>query len=381
MIILSIISILYVILSKKKIPNRQSFKLLLLIFIIISFAHCFLKDDYNIPKLVSSVINIIGYFAIAIICKKSFVRIYLQYIYITCIVSLVIYFLCFVPSIKDTLFQFALKFPSLNNEIAVSEGGGVNFIIYNFQSLWIDELIGISRNCGPFWEPGMFAVYIVLGLTLYNFFYRQKIFAFNIVLIISLVTTISTGGYIVGIVLLFFCILRKENSYKNLLYLPIFICIVVCVINLDYIGEKTFKQLNNITVGSDASRFGAMVTQINMIANSPIIGGESVSNYTSGKTLASGLLLPIVGLGIPAGILFYLLMLNSYVKLSCYFNGDKKSGIILLIIILTLSISQTILATPFFVSLMFYCLMLPCVNINMNYENSDYFKQRNISVQ
>lgn len=63
----------------------------------------------------------------------------------------------FSPFDKRIFIIFDKRFPSLNAEIAVDEGGGRNFVIYNFQTSFISEIIGFSRNCGPFWEPGMFA--------------------------------------------------------------------------------------------------------------------------------------------------------------------------------------------------------------------------------
>ena len=61
-------------------------------------------------------------------------------------------------------------FPSLNVHDAVFEGGGLNIIIYNFQTAVLLEIVGFLRNCGPFWEPGMYAVFlnIALAFNLFN---------------------------------------------------------------------------------------------------------------------------------------------------------------------------------------------------------------------
>lgn len=370
-LILSLLSIFYLTLTKTTIPNNQCFKLILLVIVFSALLHCFFKEDFNVQKLFISIINALGLASIATICQKSFVKIYLYFIYAICITSTFIYLLCFIPSIKDILFHFALKFPSLNNEIAVNDGGGVNFVIYNFQTLYVDDLIGFSRNCGPFWEPGMFAVYIILGLSLYNFFYKSKIKGFNIILIAALITTVSTGGYIVGLLILFFYIFHSGKKVINkLVYVPIFIFIVVSIISLEYIGEKTLNQLTNLSEGSDSSRFGAMLTQLRMISNSPFVGGENISDYAKGKTLASGTLLPFVNLGIPLGFIFYAIMFYSYRRFSQNTNGCKKYGTILFLLILTLSISQTFLTSGFFECFILNCLL--CQNSNQDKSNESF---------
>lgn len=326
----------------------------LTILILIPCLHLFIDYEFNIKLLFATLITIAGVYSVSVVTAKHFINCYLHIIFVISIVSLFFWLICFVPSIKEYLYyNVATNFPSLNKEIANTENGGINFIIYNFQSLWIDEIIGISRNCGPFWEPGMFAVYLVSSLYLYNFGFNGKIKYFNIITILALVSTLSTGGIIAGLfvgIVYFFS--PKVSKLKKILFSPILVLLVFFVLGLEYIGGKTLDQLDNSEIGSDASRFGAMKTQLDMIINSPFIGGEKIESYTTGKTLASGLLLPMVNYGIIGGGIFYMMMLISYIKI--FSRGNQNLyGYFFFVLMLILSISQTILTMPFFLCLIF----------------------------
>lgn len=361
-----IFTISITLLKKVKLHFSHLTIFLLLILVLFPCLHFFKGMEFNIKLLFSSLLTIAGIYSISQFSAKHFIKCYLHIIYIISIVSLFFWLICLIPEIKEFLFyNVASNFPSLNKEIANTDNAGINIVIYNFQSLWIDELIGISRNCGPFWEPGMYAVYLVSSLYLYNFWYTADIKLFNPIIIISLATTLSTGGIIAGLfvgVVYYFS--YKISSIQRLYLLPGLIILIIFVLSLEYIGAKTIEQLENSQIGSDNSRFGAMYTQISMILNSPLIGGENITSYTSGKTLASGLLLPLVHYGIVGGCAFYILMCISYLRIFKIVK-HKKYGLTFFILMLILSISQTILTMPFFVCLIFVGLVCP-LNITQN---------------
>lgn len=350
MVIVIIIAILK---NLKYRPNTIA-ATLLAVLIIYSCLHFALKED-NSSIFISSIITIIGTWIIALMCADNFIYCYIRIIFTIACTSLLIWILCFIPDIKDYIvFRLSPHFPSLNAKIAVVEGGGLNIIIYNIPTLWIDELYGIQRNSGPFWEPGMFAVYLIVGLFFYNFSpepVENRIKGFNLVLIASLISTMSTGGIICGLLLLCLYLFSQKSTVKKIVLLPILAGLITAVFNIDFVGTKTIEQLTNSEIGSDASRFGAMKTQFQMFVNSPLIGGEKISDYTSGRTLASGTFLPFVYYGAIGGSLFFIIMMISYKKL--YKNHCKINGAYLFAIILMLSTSQTILTMPFFICLVY----------------------------
>lgn len=171
------------------------------------------------------------------ICGKSFVRYFASITFIFACISLV----CF------TLQNIGISIPY----IAITNtnlDGGIIMRVYN---LYYTQLgnpgkgLGYNaRNCGPFWEPGAFQGFLNLSL----FFeltmnqIRDKFWKFRIIIyIISIFTTLSTGGYMVMFtILLYFFSLDKNIPVINKILLFGVACgIFIYLYNtLDFLGSK-----------------------------------------------------------------------------------------------------------------------------------------------
>lgn len=84
--------------------------------------------------------------------------------------------------------------------------------------------MGIRRNLGFTWEPGRFACWILLGmyfnLVRNKFNIRNKHFC---ILFFSLLTTLSTTGYSLLVVLILFVLMNKKSKFSKVI-------IVLCVV-------------------------------------------------------------------------------------------------------------------------------------------------------
>lgn len=333
-----------------------------IIFIICYILQFATIDSYKFTSIISRCIYLFGSYFIACIIYKRFIIIYQNVIYWIALMSLIIYIVCtLIPSIKEYLiYNVAPIFTSLNASTAVQEGGGINILIYNFQTRNVLESVGLMRNCGPFWEPGMYAVFLSMGLFLNLFVNKCSRKQFNLILIISLISTFSTGGYISLLTILLFYILTKHNSIIKLIGILTFIGLTLIIFRLDFIGEKINNQITSAEIGTDVSRFSAILTQFQMIKDSPIIGGMLISDYVDTDettTLASGLFYVFVQYGIPVGIIFYILLYKSIRKLLSQYNSKKSIHICFFILLLILSISQTIFSNNFFMGLLYAGLL------------------------
>ena len=320
-------------------------------------------SHFSAIQVVSPILIYAIAISVSVVVKERFVSIFVKSVYYISVISLVIYFLCLNVSIRDFLINTITPyFTSLNVETAVFEGGGKNFIIYNFVSGGeVLEATGLLRNCGPFWEPGMFAVFLNIALFLHNVIEKQNLKWCNLVLISALVTTFSAGGFVAGLfVLLSYAIATsKKNYFISIIGVVLFVFLSQYVMKLEYVGEKVADQIENTEEGSDLSRFGAFLTQISMIENNPILGGEKLSDYVTDErgTLASGTLLPIVAYGIPFGSFYVIIMLFSMIRLSLTYKKGRIEGILLFLLILFLSFSQTILLAKWMTVIIFVGLM------------------------
>lgn len=355
---LSICAIVDVLLSKQRIVyNKYVISLFIAITIINLLQYAFI-GNVNINGLIGQPIILYGIFCIANIINWRFSRIFINVITFIAFYSLIIYLFCLIPNIKSFLYDNVASNNSINVAKAVFEGGGRNFIIYNFQTDYIFDSIGFSRNCGPFWEPGMFAVFLITAL-FFNIFISRQNRNYTIILASCLITTFSTGGFIVALLLFVFYSVNIGFKTKNvLLFIPIAVAAVLYVLELDYVGEKTVGQFNTASVGSDESRYGAFITQKLMIENSPIIGGEEIKDYATTKTLASGTLLPFVKYGIPVGLVYFLFLFKACTNIASWYQQKLYLGVELWILILALSFSQTILLNAITMLMVFNGLIL-----------------------
>ena len=306
-------------------------------------------DSYQITSVLSRCFYLYGAFFIALILERRFIRVFVNVIVGISIISLVIYFLSYIPSVKSYLIGvIAPNFIPLNVENAIQKGGGINILIYNFQINYIDQTVGYMRNCGPFWEPGMFAVFLNIALFFHNFIGKPNVF-YNVILVVALITTFSTGGYSVALFVFLLYILQfKQNVIFVILEILVFIWMFIKLQEMEYVGAKIEQQIivARQGMGSDISRFGAMLTQIEMIKTSPFFGGEDMVKYITSSTyntLASGFLKPFVVLGIPMGFLYYCVLFRNFVLLSKSYLKSSIIGLFLFLLILGLSVSQTIL--------------------------------------
>lgn len=334
-----------IIIRKATINNLSlsiTFSCIILLIIIIQI---FTDVNDNQNSLIGTIIIFVGSISIASILRNKFVRIFVNVITFIAAYSLIIYLLClFLPPVKIFLMNFSRNFVPLDVEKAVFSGGGLNFIIYNFQGDLEPIILDFARNCGPFWEPGMFAVYLNLALFFELFFIKSQSKIRYLILILALISTFSTGGIIAGSVLfVLFGIYHFNRLSTWLILLPLLFIVLPATYQLEFIGDKFNTQYSDLQVGSDESRFAAFATQLKMIDNSPIVGGEKLSDYASSKTLASGTLIPIVSYGIPVGIIYFLMLYKASLNFTNIYRRRKIIGIYLFGFILLLSFSQTIL--------------------------------------
>lgn len=342
--------------------HKNDIVLFIAILFILYVLQCAFVDGYKLTSLISRLITLLTAFFVAIIVKRRFVAIFINTIYWISIVSLLIYSLCLIPSVKSYLmYQLAPNFISLNVQKAVFEGGGLNVIIYNFQVDYLLESIGLARNCGPFWEPGMFSVFLSTALFMNLFLEKSSLKYCNIIFVIALISTFSTAGYITVFYIVLIYVVQYRNYFIKILGLFVFVGVLVLSIsNLDFLGEKISKQLYSIELGNDLSRFSAILTQFNMIAANPILGGASIKDFTTTSsygTLASGTFLVFVTYGIPVGVFFYYMLYKSIGRLVVLYHNHMNLGKFFFILLILLSVSQTIFSQPIFLTILFVGLM------------------------
>ena len=266
------------------------------------------------------------------------------------------------------------------------ETGYGNSILYLFT--WMDPAkgqvySGIIRNAGCSWEPGRFAIMVTLaifcnlcqnGIKLKN---NKNIWW----LIIALVTTQSTTGFVSALILYTIFLIKKFNLKYIIITLIIMVPVVYGIVQLDFMGEKITTKMTGAQdvsqrdqtfayaatqyeegeyVGS-IDRFDAMVFEWMNVKNDPILGYSRNVEHSYFRTyisnnfvLANGLVKVFGMYGIFLGIYFFYILYRSSKKIAQDSNAQR---ILAMFILFCLSaISYQILAIPIFTTFWFYGL-------------------------
>ncbi len=107
------------------------------------------------------------------------------------------------------------------------------------------EIYGMNRNPGPFHEPGAYAVFIALGIVLELLRSGKLLTRYNIVFIISVITTFSTAGYLSLFIIFgfFFLTSPRLNMLQKTVYLIFALPLLIYLfINLEFLNEKIALQ-------------------------------------------------------------------------------------------------------------------------------------------
>ena len=139
---------------------------------------------------------------------------------------------------------------------------------------------GLLRNYGPFREPGVFQMFIIVPL-IYALFRRDKIeFKKVSILVLALVTTFSTTGYIAFIFLITAFLFHKDMSNKTTKYVllaTLFVLFLYLVFGTDLMYKQGYGSVFGKLFGgyesiSTKARMASVLGNLKIFWTNPIIG-------------------------------------------------------------------------------------------------------------
>jgi len=222
----------------------------------------------------------IGYAAVRLV--KGFPRKYISVMFYTCLISL--FFHSFAILHTTTGIDLIRYFRPLD-KIASPEIG-FHFFVHNF--LYYARVMegkhpNPFRNSSYFWEPGVFAAYILLAIAFLGLmkdkFDKRRYRSILAVLVITLLTTMSTAGYILLPLCLLFH-LRAVNltarHVPKMLGLALLLALFcAAAYHIDFVGEKIREHRDKVAYrepGWEKTRFGSLVYDLEYIKQRPFFG-------------------------------------------------------------------------------------------------------------
>lgn len=240
---------------------------------------------------------------------ESVVDLYVKVMTVVSIVGLVGYLL-----LQNGLLP---ELPVLTNHNDVEYGAG---IIFNY------ILLTPERNCGMFWEPGLFATHLTIA-TVFEILRPQKTSFWRILLFsVCIFTANSSAGFVLWFLCLLLLLVKRNNRKLGLISGIIGILVsgaaIVLILNFDAILSSTalgdneyFSKLSSDSV-EESSRALALAHNWELFAANPFFGA-GISTVTDNMahvadTSTSTYLLSIFG--IPA-ILYTVFLVYGVFKL------------------------------------------------------------------
>ena len=251
---------------KKALTTLEICVLLFFLMIICTFLTELGKSAIIYLTYISHIV--IAYLAVTRFSFDKIVEIFLKIMMCVTIISLIGYFLVNNTNILSNL-------PSIYNTNDVEYKTA---IIFNYIPAVSD------RNCGMFWEPGIFATYLSISLIFELVFKRGKTSFFRIIIFsLGIITANSSAGFAL-LPLCLLLILTKKHKNKNLnLFFNLLTVILIFVIIFAYFNLESLLQnsplANNEYVQKlllenmeSQSRVQALEHNMNIFFDFPIFG-------------------------------------------------------------------------------------------------------------
>lgn len=293
------------------------------------------------------------YYAIASIVLRNFCDKYVKIVYFLSCVSIVAYLLMNISSsIYDFLILISRNIKSLNVDPNFISSNPCNTLI-----LFIIPHTDIYRNSGPFWEPGMFGVFINIALIIRLSSAGRILDKKVVVFILASLTTFSTTSFFATLMILILYSILIKHNVKAMFFLIVLLLAIVPVLNSDLIAGKIESNLDN--ADKSWSRFGAFLLHLSIIKEHPLLGVGFVSDSSDGVA-PNGISNIFAVYGVPLALLFYFLW---YKTARILFGGKMgRLSFILYMTLLIVAFSQDITTRHFY----YVLLMFPLVKYNTN---------------
>lgn len=288
--VLLILIVLFIFINKGKISLKLIKKNSTALFLILTSLPSFIKNFSFIgfsqwESYFTAVLY--AFFLVLVSEKKQLFKTYVKVMFYISIFSLICYMLFVITGLPVDWMPLITKTTDSNIQYR-------SLILYN---IWTTEF---TRNCGPFWEPSIYAAYLVFALILRLFWLEpdknSKIEI--IILFITIISTSSTGGYILLLLTILMYIWKRQFHSFIAIIITLSIALIIVffgqnilnwlvTINYDiFIKITEFK-----TMGTTTTRMVSIATNLAIWINNIFVGvgfGGIDAQYEIWKMIIGG---------------------------------------------------------------------------------------------
>jgi len=319
---------------------------------------CVINNDFGGGNFLLIIVLIISYCIASTISIKRFLTVFDHLFFYLVIVNLLLYGLY---SISPTLFSF---FPVNSNIV----GGSYRIA---FLTVFPEGDYVHLRNMSFFREPGVYMMYLNLAIIINLFSYEKPNWRNVAVYIIAMITTLSTAGYVVLllILLVYYGVKRSRIGIFVILLLS-----MIFAVSYSYVVESDLflNTIGKFSISSDKyvsaeARFASTTAPLNIMFNHPVFGTGlemftteferfALRVYRVSYTRDGGATNTLLNLGAIYGVLMLCIMLRFLFKFAGMIQLRKNvilSLFLFLAMLLMLS-NEEVYYTVFFMTLIMY---------------------------
>lgn len=237
--------LIYNMLHRRPVYNNVLFCILSGWLIINVLSSLYLGESILLYQFFGKIVLIYTGYLIIISCGNNFWDKYESFLYKIIIISFVIYILSLlIPSVFNSL---SYSFRPFTEDFFYSNKDSQKHYFYSFFFVYLGN--DIFRNSGFMWEPGAYAMVLVL-LILYNLGRNGIHINKHIkVYFIAILTTFSTAGYLALFVIAILFLIQGKNPYIKALIIICSIVLSSWFINADFLLPKIEKFLDTTERG------------------------------------------------------------------------------------------------------------------------------------
>ncbi len=308
------------------------------------------NNDIRLGYIYKIALYIYALNLVAIYPLKRFARYFTSIMMVLSIVSLVAFVLMYVAPNVIKMLPVTVNIANINYY-----NGGL-FVVpsYSYQ--------GFIRNFGLFREPGVYQMYLIMALLLQLFVVKTNMLFRYIIFVITIITTMSTTGYIALAFFLILFVLNSEGLSKS----KRIIFIIILALGIIIIGSTTtifslssenqyisvFGKLTNSNRNTTIARMASITENIRIALKYPFLGSGisrldelfplySLMRYGKVASNTNTITIQFATHGLIYGILWGLGIIKFTKKL------NKRYWAVILIIIIILYIGENLTYSGF----------------------------------
>jgi hypothetical protein len=299
--------------------------------------------------------------------KEHFISYYINVVYFFCYISLAFWlFTNLIPGFYELTIVIAKKMnidPSIQSE---------SFIIYAVEPYV--QYLGIRRNNGGFWEPGVYATWLSFALffsVIKNSFNHKK----SWVILTTLLTTMSTSGFAALFLILAININtgKIEKVTRLILQLCILLLITAISFSFDFLAPKVIQQIkyeSNLSLNTPTSgRILSARKSLVGLSNHPFFGKGLVETRYTEKELYENVYIKedigqygLLGMLQRTGLIFFILFIIPIYKGIRLIVPTEYRNVLTLfycfMIYIVLMLSQALYWTPVALYIFWFSILL-----------------------